>query len=52
MGEILDFLTNTVGGLWNDSGLNALFSSGGWKKLAIDNWNYSPMENSIHSPFS
>ena len=35
MGEILDFLTNTVGGLWNDSGLNALFSSGGWKNLIM-----------------
>ena len=35
MGEILDFLTNTVGGLWNDSGLNALFSSDGWKNLIM-----------------
>lgn len=35
MGEVLDFLTNTVGGLWNDSGLNALFTSGGWKNLIM-----------------
>jgi len=35
MGGVLDFLTNTVGGLWNDSGLNALFTSGGWKNLIM-----------------
>lgn len=35
MGEVLNFITNTIGGLWNDSGLNALFSAGGWKNLIM-----------------
>ena len=35
MGGVLDFISNTIGGLWNDSGLNALFSEGGWKNLVM-----------------
>ena len=35
MGGVLDFISNTLGGLWNDSGLNALFSAGGWKNLVM-----------------
>ena len=35
MGGVLDFFTNTVGGLWSDSGLHALFADGGWKNLLM-----------------
>ena len=35
MGGVLDFISNTLGGLWQDSGLNALFSAGGWKNLVM-----------------
>lgn len=35
MGGVIDFFTNTFGGLWNDSGLNALFAEGGWKNLIM-----------------
>ena len=35
MGGVLDFISNTLGGLWNDIGLNALFSAGGWKNLVM-----------------
>ena len=35
MGEVLDFISNTVSGLWNDSGINALFADGGWKNLIM-----------------
>lgn len=35
MGGIIDFLTNTVSGLWSDSGLNALFTGDGWKNLLM-----------------
>lgn len=35
MGAILDFIVNTLGGLWSDSGLNVLFSDGGWKNLVM-----------------
>ena len=35
MGEVLDFFTNTLSGLWSDSGINALFAEGGWKNLIM-----------------
>ncbi|HAG13902.1 MAG TPA: glutaconyl-CoA decarboxylase subunit beta [Ruminococcus sp.] len=35
MGGVLDFFTNTVSGLWSDSGLHALFADGGWKNLLM-----------------
>ncbi|MBQ5338073.1 MAG: sodium ion-translocating decarboxylase subunit beta, partial [Oscillospiraceae bacterium] len=35
MGGVLDFFTNTLGGLWSDSGLHALFADGGWKNLIM-----------------
>lgn len=35
MGGVIDFFTNTIQGLWEDSGLHALFSSGGWKNLLM-----------------
>ena len=35
MSGVLDFFTNTLGGLWSDSGLHALFADGGWKNLIM-----------------
>ena len=35
MQGVIDFFTNTLGGLWTDSGLHALFSQGGWKNLIM-----------------
>ena len=35
MQGVIDFFTNTLGGLWSDSGLHALFSQGGWKNLIM-----------------
>ncbi len=35
MGGVIDFFTNTINGLWEDSGIHALFSSGGWKNLLM-----------------
>ncbi|MBR6107345.1 MAG: sodium ion-translocating decarboxylase subunit beta [Oscillospiraceae bacterium] len=35
MGGVIDFFTNTIQGLWEDSGIHALFASGGWKNLLM-----------------
>ena len=35
MPGVIDFFSNTIGGLWNDSGLHALFAEGGWKNLIM-----------------
>ena len=35
MQGVIDFFTNTLGGLWSDSGLHALFAQGGWKNLIM-----------------
>ena len=35
MGGVIDFFTNTLRGLWDDSGIHALFSDGGWKSLLM-----------------
>jgi len=35
MGGVIDFFTNTIEGLWNDSGIHALFTGGGWKNLLM-----------------
>ncbi len=35
MGGVIDFFTNTIQGLWEDSGIHALFADGGWKNLLM-----------------
>ena len=35
MQGVIDFFQNTIGGLWSDSGLHALFTGDGWKNLIM-----------------
>ena len=35
MNEVMDIISTTLSGLWNDSGISALFADGGWKNLIM-----------------